>query len=147
NTTSIAIATQPPGSSPRKVASPCSGSDGCTTVAVVWASDMQFRLYRFSGMRQIDLEAGQPVDHLLRRLRGNGLDLGPRGLERLANFRFRRFELGVDLLRGSMDLGFGRLGARLLGVVGELGGVGPRRVHPRAPRGFGLIGGDTRRLR
>src|SRR4051794_16449560 len=80
-TTSIATATQPPGSRPRKV-----------------ASDMELALHRLSGVLRVDFDAGQPRDHVLRRLGCDRLDFGARRVHGLANVRLGRLDLQIDLV-------------------------------------------------
>src|SRR3954451_15044767 len=91
-TVSIASATQPPGSSPRKVIS---------------CSDMQLGLHRLRRLFGLDFDAGQAGDHVLGCLDGNGLDLRPRSHGRFADLALGRFDLEVDLVGRLLDLGFG----------------------------------------
>src|SRR3954454_1477082 len=128
-TTSIATATQPPGSRPRKV-----------------ASDMKLRLHRLSGVLRVHFNAGQARDHVLRGFGRHRLDFCARRVHGLTNLRLGRLDLQIDLVRSLAHLRLSVLRARLLRLVGDARGLGSRRVHARPPCRFGLVGSDARLL-
>ena len=101
---------------------------------------MELRLHRVGGFLLVDLDAGQPGDHFLRRFGRHRLDLGARGLDLVADLLLGRFDLGVDLVGRLADLGLG-LRARL--PAWPPASSWQRRrgcVHARAPGRLGLVG-------
>ena len=95
----------------------------------------------------LDRHAGEPLDHVLRRLGGHALDLGQGRVGGGADPRLGRFDLRPDLaslaarIRSSVAVALGSLGGRATFSASR-----PALVHPGAIGRLGLVGRGPRGL-